>query len=144
MLVRRGDGVDIVRVAPLPVSQTDSLKLARRYDRYFNDNGVRRLNIWSDPTAVTDSTGLLSVAGKRIALIGGGKVESLPGRLDFLIITEGFRDSVVWLARAGVADRILVGSDVSKIRALRHVRELREAGMESWWLGDTPLHLASD
>lgn len=142
MVVRRGGRVDVVRVSPVPVSPGDSLDIVRRYDCYLRENGVKALSVGNDPRMVTDSLGLLQIAGKRLAFVGGETME-VPGRLDYIIVTQSYRDSVVWLARLGVADHILMGSDVRKIRARRLVRELREAGVESWWLGDSVLHLSS-
>ncbi len=141
LLLRRGNEMSIVRLSPLPVSEQDSIDLVERYGRYISQSGMARLNVNDDYSEVADSLGLLKIAGKRIALIGGDWKGMLPGALDYLIVTEGYRDSVAWLARDSVAKQILVGSDVNKIRAERYVRELREAGVDSWWIGDKPLHL---
>lgn len=139
VLRQQGVHLDIMSDSPTANIEADSAAWVDRYKGFIEHSEIRTLNVIIMPRLFGDSTRRVSVGGKTMMIIDDSWNRFISDSVDYLLVSRHFRGDVLGPASAIVCDTIVLGTDMSTIRAKRYLRELTEAGYRARLLADRPI-----
>lgn len=144
IIYRKGNAAIAAELSPVAIHEGDSALIAFRYRDWLGSRGVTSFKVTDTYDPMADSMGIITVGGRRLKAVGADWADRRYPHVDYLLVTRGFRDSIVWLGQAADADTIVIGTDINSRRARRYLRELQSAGIVCRLLSDGAIHLSDN